>query len=144
MDTYRTGRHVIYDLHVHLVLVTKYRKGVITPRVDRLLKETTQEICTNLNVGIEAMETEHDHMHLLLSLPTTVSVAHVVNVLKSNTSKRVRETGWSETRRTGPKHFWSPSYFAATTGGATLQTLRAYVENQRQPNKQGRPTSVRA
>ena len=138
---YRVGRHVVYDLNAHIVLVTKFRRGVITDRVRKLLIDTAREACLRHESELLEADGETDHLHLLISYPPKVSLSTLVMAIKTNTSKRVREQGWDEvTRALWGNHFWSPSYFVASTGGAPLEQVAAYVRQQREPNrKQGRP-----
>jgi putative transposase len=138
---YRTGRHVVYDLNSHIVLVTKYRKNAITDRVRELLIVTAQEVCERHGAALLEADGETDHIHLLVSYPPKVSLSVLVMAIKTNTSKRIRAQGWDEVRKAlWGDHFWSPSYFVASTGGATLEKVAQYVRSQREPNrKQGRP-----
>ena len=140
-EDYRVGRHVVYDLNAHVVLVTKYRKNAITDRVRKLLVETAREVCERQEATLLEADGETDHLHLLVSYPPKVSLSILVMSLKTNTSKRVREQDWDEVRRAlWGDHFWSPSYFVASTGGASLEKVAEYVRSQREPNrKQGRP-----
>ena len=144
-DDYRTGRHVVFRLHAHIVLVTKYRRDPITDRVRALLIEVTQEVCERHGVILVEADGETDHLHLLIDYPPKVSLSTLIGAIKANTSKRVRENHWPEvTQALWGKHFWSPSYFVTSTGGAPLELVAAYVRNQRNPNKTpGRPKSNR-
>jgi putative transposase len=73
-----------------------------------------------------------DHMHLLVSHPPQYSIAALVNSLKGVSSRLLRKEGYPEMKgKLWGSHFWSPSYFVASTGGVTPETLRRYVENQR-------------
>lgn len=69
-------------------------------------------------------------MHLLVEYPPKVPVAALVNSLKGVSARRLRQRYRVRTHR---EHLWSPSYFAASCGGAPLSIIRAYVENQRRP-----------
>ena len=70
-------------------------------------------------------------MHLFVEYPPTVAVSRLVNSLKGVSSRRLRRR---YTRiRTHRDHLWSPSYFAASCGGAPLSIIRSYVEEQRSP-----------
>lgn len=142
-DDYRTGRHVVYDLNAHIVLVTKYRKNAITDRVRVLLIETAREVCARHGATLLEADGETDHLHLLVSYPPKVSLSTLVMTIKTNTSKRVREQGWIEVRHAlWGDHFWSPSYFVASTGGAPLEKVAQYVRSQREPSRSpGRPKS---
>lgn len=134
-----------YRLHAHVVLVTKYRKDPITDRVRTLLIETTREVCERHEVTLVEADGEADHLHILIDYPPKVSLSLLIGAIKTNTSKRVREQGWPEvTNALWGEHFWSPSYFVTSTGGAPLELVAAYVRNQREPNKNpGRPKTNR-
>lgn len=133
---YRNGRHVVYRLHAHIVLVTKYRRNPITDRVRTLLIDVTREVCERHGVNLVEADGESDHLHLLIDYPPKVSISKLVGAIKTNTSKHVREQHWPEvTQALWGQHFWSPSYFATSTGGAPLELVAAYVRNQRNPNK---------
>lgn len=138
---YRNGRHVVYSLQAHVVLVTKYRKGPITGRVRELLVSTAHEVCERHDVRLLEADGEADHLHLLVDYPPKLSLSRLVGSIKTNTSKRVRSQQWPEvTQALWGEHFWSPSYFVSSTGGAPLELVADYVRNQRQPNrKPGRP-----
>lgn len=142
-DDYRVGRHVVYSLTAHVVLVTKYRKNAITDRVRKLLIETAREVCDHYECELLEADGEHDHLHLLIGYPPKMALSKLVMLVKANTSKRVREKGWPEvTRALWGKHFWSPSYFVASTGGAPLEQVAGYIRDQRNPNRRpGRPPS---
>ena len=70
-------------------------------------------------------------MHLLVEYPPKVNVSALVNSLKGVSARRLRQRYRVRTHR---DHLWSPSYFAASCGGAPLSIIRAYVENQRKPD----------
>lgn len=93
---WRTGRHVVYELHAHIVFVTKYRRKVMTPRVAKLLEETFGEVCERFECELEEFETDKDHAHLLVAYPPKTQLSTLVMSLKTNSSKRVRN-------KTGPK-----------------------------------------
>jgi putative transposase len=142
-DDFRVGRHVVYRLHAHIVLITKYRRGVLTDRVRELLITTAREVCEHHGAMLVEADGETDHLHLLIDYPPKVALARLVGAIKTNTSKRVREQNWPEVRRAlWGEHFWSPSYCVVSTGGAPIETVRRYIQQQREPNrKPGRPSS---
>lgn len=139
---YRTGRHVVHDLNAHVVLVTKYRRGVITDRVREVIIDTTREVCERREVTLLEADGEDDHIHLLVAYPPKVSLSSLVMSIKTLTATRVRASNFPEVTSTlWGNHFWSPSYFVASTGGAPLEQVAAYVRNQRKPSRgPGRPT----
>lgn len=140
-NDFRNGRHVVYKLHAHLVLVTKYRKKVMTDRVSDDLKEAFYEVASRYEVTIEAVETDSNYVRLLIAYPPKVQLSKLVMSLKTISSMRVRAHGWPEvTKALFGDHFWSPSYCVVSCGGAPLDVIRAYVEDQQAPNRpKGRP-----
>ena len=105
-DDIRKGRHCVYDLHVHLVFVTKYRHDVFTSEHLTALEHVFADVCRSFDCRLEEFNGETDHVHLLPEL-----ARHY----------------WRAQR------LWSPSYYAGTNGGAPLDTLKRYIENQNQP-----------
>lgn len=73
---WRTGRHVVYELHAHIVLVTKYRRKVMSPRVTKLLGDTFREVCERFECELEEFETDKNHAHLLVAIHRKSSSAN--------------------------------------------------------------------
>lgn len=142
-NDFRNGRRVVYRLHAHVVLVTKYRRGVITDRVRALLIDTARDVCDRHGVTLVEADGEHDHLHLLIDYPPKISLSMLVGAIKTNTSRVIREQHWPEVRKAlWGQHFWSPSYCALSTGGAPIEVVKAYIANQRTPNRRpGRPAA---
>lgn len=132
---------MVYRLHAHIVLVTKYRRKVMTPRVSAELKAVFDEVCSRFDTTLDEFETDQDHAHLLVSYPPKVALSRLVGALKTNSSLRIRQKHWPEiTKALWGEHFWSPSYAVVSCGGAPLEIVAQYVRNQQNPNrKPGRP-----
>jgi putative transposase len=131
IDDYRRGRHAVSALHVHLVFVTKYRRGVLTGEMISYLTGVFGKVCEDFGATLVECNGEDDHVHLLIEYPPKVPVAGLVNSLKGVSARRLRQRYRVRTHR---EHLWSPSYFAASCGGAPLSIIRAYVEGQRRPS----------
>lgn len=129
---FRTGRHVVYNLNAHLVFVPKYRRKVITPRVFQVLKQAWENVCADFGCELRESGHEEDHAHLLVFYPPKVALSVLVNSLKGVSARRLRAEKLPEVRgKLWGGHFWSPSYCAVSCGGAPLETVRRYVEQQR-------------
>lgn len=76
---FRTGRHVVYKLHVHLVFVTKYRRGVISDRVRADLETSMRKVCRDFESELIEIDGEDDHIHLLIAYPPKHSISKLVN-----------------------------------------------------------------
>ncbi len=112
--------------------MTKYRRGVITDRVREFLKEAMAKVCLDFEADLLAFDGEDDHVHLLVAYPPKASISAMVNSLKGASAYRLRRQKFPEVqKKLWGKHFWSPSYCAVSCGGAALETVKAYIQDQR-------------
>ena len=127
---------MVYHLHAHIVLVPKYRKKVMTQRVTDDLRDSFTEVCSRYEATLDAFEVDRDHAHLLVSYPPKVSLSKLVMSMKTISALRVRRHDWAEvTRALWGDHFWSPSYAVISCGGAPLEKVKEYIDNQQSPNR---------
>lgn len=113
---YRTGRHVVYSLQAHIVLVTKYRRGAISDRVRDVIVSSAHEVAERYQFTIVELDGEDDHVHLVVDYPPKLSISKLVMVLKANTAKKIREHRFEEVESVlRGNNFWSPSYFVTST-----------------------------
>jgi len=126
-----TTNHAVYALHYHLILVTKYRRKVLMPAVLERALPITEDIARRWGGAVQEANGEADHWHALVSLPPRVAPSAFVGNLKTVLSRRLRAefTGLRAAYR-GQAVLWSPSYFVVSAGGAPLEVLRRYIENQ--------------
>ena len=102
-EDYRRGRHVVSSLNVHLVFVTKYRRGVLTGEHLDALREVFARVCADFGAELIEMDGEDDHVHLLVAYPPQVSVTRLVNSLKGVSARRLRQR---YRVRTYQAHLW--------------------------------------
>lgn len=130
----RTGRHCVFLMHVHLVFVIKYRRGVFTKKILTDLQETFARVCNDFGAELVEFDGEDDHVHLLVNYPPKVPVSNLVNSLKGVSSRLVRKKNYSSIRgKLWGNALWSPSYFASSCGGAPISVIK-YIEQQRMPS----------
>lgn len=135
VNSIRTGRHCVFLLHVHLVFVTKYRRGVFTKAILDDLKEIFASVCHDFEAELVEFDGEDDHVHLLVTYPPKIAISALVNSLKSVSSRLIRKKRYpSIQKKLWGGSLWSPSYFAGSCGGAPISILRQYIEDQRTPN----------
>ena len=137
---YRTGRHCVFALHVHLVFVTKYRRDVLSELAIQDLLGIFAKVCTDFGAELSECDGEDDHVHLLVSYPPTMQLSKLVNSLKGASSYRLRLMRPEICGRYFKGVLWSPSYFAASCGGAPISIIRQYVEQQRKKGRASSPT----
>jgi putative transposase len=129
----RTGRHCVFNLHVHLVFVTKYRKDVFEKAHYATMRTIFEKVCTDFEANLVEIDGEADHVHLLVAFPPKVSVSSLVNSLKGVSSRLLKKEHPELLKRYWKGTLWTPSYFAASCGGAPIGIIRQYIEQQRTP-----------
>jgi putative transposase len=97
--------------------------------VDERLKQIIREVCAERDAPIEAIETMPDHVHLLVVCDPQLGIHRLVKQIKGRSSRLLRQE-FPHLKSRLPT-LWTNSYFVATTGGATLEVVKRYVENQR-------------
>jgi putative transposase len=115
-----------------LVFVTKYRRKALSAAAHETLRDLFTRLCEDFEARLVESNGEDDHVHLLVEYPSTVAIAKLGNSLKGVSSRRLRVLHPEIAQRYYQGVLWSPSYFAASCGGAPLSSIRQYVENQRQ------------
>lgn len=101
-------------------------------QVDEDMKQILFDIANESDFKIDMMESDGDHVHLLIDYPPTLSVSSIANRLKSMSTNRV----WKMRRLFLCRHFWkehtfwSNGYFACSTGDVSTETIKRYIEEQ--------------
>jgi putative transposase len=135
MSEIRWGRRVVYALSVHLVFVTKYRRSALGLKGLAIIEESCRKVCADFDATLDEFNGEEDHVHLLVGYPPKVALSKLVNSLKGVSSRRVRAARLpSGQARLWGSSLWSPSYYAGSTGDASIGVVRKYIENQRTPD----------
>lgn len=133
-DDYWHGRSSVTNLQAHLVFVTKYRREVFTGQMLTECEAVMRNAAQALGAAVVEFNGESDHVHLVVKLPPGVSIASLVRSMKGASSRHLRTHHWEHLqKRLWGGHLWSPSYFAASSGGVTLDVLRRYIGNQNRP-----------
>lgn len=131
----RHGRHCVFLMHIHLVFVAKYRKKVFTKEILAFMEGVFRDVCIDFNAELKEFNGEHDHIHLLINYPPKIAISNLVNSLKGVSSRHIRKQQFPhlKTLLKGDS-LWSPSYFAGSCGGAPLEIIKLYIEQQQTPH----------
>ena len=130
----RSGRHCVFNMHVHLVFVTKYRRDVFTKAILNDLQEIFTSVCADFEAELVEFDGEDDHVHLLVNYPPKVAISKLVNSLKGISSLLIRKKNYPNIKKKLWKGaLWSPSYFAGSCGGAPIEIIRQYIKQQQTP-----------
>lgn len=130
-----TNRNAVFSLKYHIILVVKFRrKAFVRKSIFVRMREIADKIASAQGVTILEMNGEADHVHLLISTVPRTQPCQFINSLKSATSRllkvefpEVAKAVWNK------ETLWSPSYFICTVGGAPLEILKQYIEQQSAP-----------
>jgi len=133
LSDYLRKRHSVTKLVVHLIFTTKYRRKLFDGYMIEQLRKAFDSACEKLECDLLEMDGEADHVHLLIAYPPKLAISVMVNNLKSVSSRRIRILNAHIPRQSKSAALWSRSYFACSAGGATIETLREYVQSQSTP-----------
>ena len=127
---YDNNNHSVFSLNYHLILVIKYRRKVISKEIKNRLIEIFEYICVNYNISSIEINSDLDHLHILFKAHPNSELSKFINAYKSATSRLIKKEFPEVKEQLWADSFWSKSFFLATTGGVTLDTLKKYVETQ--------------
>lgn len=127
---YIKSRHAAYLLHAHIVFVTKYRRKILADLHHETFARAARQVCLEAGATLEECNGEADHVHLLVNYPPTVQLTKLINSLKAVTSRRMRQEFADLTGAYSKPVLWSRAYFVASCGGASLDVIKAYIQNQ--------------
>jgi len=121
-----------YNLKAHIVLVTKYRKTLLQYGLDDFVIRAIIYLAGQNNWTVIAMETNKDHIHILLEYDTTERVCDIISILKRQTTYYLwNQYGTYLSRQYWKKHiFWSDGYFACSIGEVSSATIEKYIAVQ--------------
>jgi putative transposase len=88
----RTGRHCVFNLHVHLVFVTKYRQKVFTKEHLEFMRTILADICVDYQAQLVEFDGEVEYVHLLINYPPQAQVSKMINSLKGVSSRLLKKT----------------------------------------------------
>jgi putative transposase len=127
----RSSSHAVFNIKLHIVFVTKYRRKTLTPEVLNYLKEAFAECLAAWRCKLMEFGGEPDHVHLLIDIHPALNLSVLINNLKTASARRTRNRFAEHLAAFYSKpSFWHRAYFVSSVGGATLETVRAYVDAQ--------------
>jgi putative transposase len=126
---YKSHNNVVYSCKYHIVWCPKYRRSVLINGVDTRLKTIIQDVCTESHAELLRLEVMPDHVHLLVEVDPQYGIHRLVRAIKGRSSRLLRqEYPWLKSRL---PTLWTNSYFVSTVGGAPLEVIKQYIENQK-------------
>lgn len=128
-DRFTYNSHCVFNLGYHIIWCPKYRRKVLRWGIDERLKILLVEKATAMGCRIEKMEVMPDHVHIFIKAKPSIAIDELVQGLKGYTSYVLRqEYRWLKKM----KHLWSPSYYIESIGHISEETVRRYIEEQKE------------
>lgn len=127
----RSHAHCVYRIFYHIVFVTKYRRKVLSRRILKRLREYFERICTNAGCELVEFNGELDHVHLLIDAHPNIQPSRLVNTLKTISSREIRREFKDHILKYYSRPvLWHRAYCIISAGGAPLEVLKQYIQNQ--------------
>lgn len=126
---FKSNPNVVYSCCYYVVWCPKYLRKVLIDGVDSRLKEILQEVSSELDAKIVEIEIMPDNVYLLVEVDPQLGIAKLVRSMKARSSRLLRqEFSWLRSRL---PTLWNNGYFCATVGGAPLESVKQYIQNQK-------------
>jgi len=125
------GRGYVYDLYFHIVWCVKYRHKILVNDIKDDLIDIISNICKNNNYELVQINTDLDHVHLLVGLSPQDKIPDVLKTLKGVSARLLNQKHSNEISKVlYGGHIWSPSYYIATTSDNVMDNIKQYIKNQ--------------
>ncbi len=125
---YKSNNNIVYSCKYHVVWCPKYRRKVLVGAIAERLKELIEIRCSEINAEILEMEIMPDHVHLLIEVDPQFGINQAIRSIKGFSSHSLRNE--FPTLKTRLPTLWTNSYFVSTVGGAPLEVIKQYIQNQ--------------
>ena len=127
-----TNAHSVFLLHYHLILVVKYRRQVFTDEISEHAKEIFEYIAPSYKIELVEWNHDKDHVHILFKGQPKTEISKFINAYKSASSRLLKKEFPGIRQRLWKEMFWSQSFCLLSSGGAPIDVVKQYIENQGQ------------
>jgi putative transposase len=124
------NNHSVFLLHYHLILVIKYRRKVIDDKISTRLQEIFEKIQPTYNITLKEWNHDKDHIHILFKAHPNTEISKFINSYKSASSRLAKQEFQQIKKQLWKEYFWSRSFCLLTAGGAPLEVIKKYIEQQ--------------
>ena len=127
-----TNAHSVFLLHYHLILVVKYRRQVFTDEISERAKEIFEYIAPSYKIELVEWNHDKDHVNILFKGQPKTEISKFINAYKSASSRLLKKEFPVIRQRLWKEMFWSQSFCLLSSGGAPIDVVKQYIENQGQ------------
>lgn len=131
MSNINYGRGYVYFIQYHMVWCVKYKHKVLVDKIDESLKEIIKSVAEDINIKIIEMETDFDHIHLLVECSPQDYIPTMIKILKGSSARKMFVKHPELKQKLWSGHLWNPSYFVATVSENTEKQIKEYIQNQK-------------
>lgn len=125
-----TNAHSVFSLHYHLILVVKYRRQVFTDEISNRAKEIFEYIASTYKIELIEWNHDKDHVHVLFKGQPKTELSKFINAYKSALSRLLKKEFPTIRQKLWKEMFWSRSFCLFSSGGAPIEVICQYIENQ--------------
>ena len=130
MAEYRRGAHTVFEIHLHLVWITKYRRPALRGEVATRARDVIRDICAQHEVRIIKGHVSKDHVHLFVSIPPQVTISRLLQWLKGKSAHHLMAEFPHMKKQFWGRHLWARGYFCCSSGNVTDEIVEEYIANQ--------------
>lgn len=126
---YKSNNNIVYSCKYHVVWCSKYRRKVLVDDVESRLKQIVSDVCKERESELIEIECDKDHIHILVEVDSQYGIHRLIKQCKGRSSRLLRQEFKHLT--TKMPTLWTNSYFVSSVGGAPLEQVKKYIENQK-------------
>ena len=129
---YISKNHSKFLIKYHVIFVCKYRKQLLVGAIEHDMKNIMWNISEMSDFDIEVMETDKDHLHMMVRSEPKLSPLQIVSRLKQMSTTAIWKKYSDFLRHNFYKEhtFWTDGYFVSSIGNVSQETIKRYIENQ--------------
>ena len=133
MSEIKTGRGYVYSIQYHIVWCVKYRHKILIPKIEKSLIEILNKIAEDNEFSITEINTDLDHIHLLVDCKPQHYIPNIIKALKGVSARLLMLEYKDELKKKlWGGHLWNPSYFISTVSENTEEQIINYIKTQKE------------
>ncbi len=121
--------HSKWNCKYHIVFAPKYRRMVIYGQIKGDIGKILRQLCEYQGVNIIEAELCPDHVHMLVGIPSKMSIASFIGYLKGKSTLRIFDKYANLKYKYGRRQFWCIGYYVDTVG-KNEKVIKKYIQNQ--------------
>ena len=126
------ARTCVYNCNYHIVFSTKYRQKVLSPEIENFLQTTIKEIAQDKGFEVSCVEVgERDHVHIFASAHPKIAPSYIIKMIKGISARKILIKFPKIKQKLYKGHLWNPSFYIETIGSISEETIKKYIENQK-------------